>query len=303
MEFRQLKYFLAVAEEGLIVKAAERLNITQPPLSQQLLSLEEELGTQLFIRSKKHIQLTKSGQILKRRAEQMMELMNAAVNEIQEADTGVCGRLSIGVITSFGGGLLPGQIASFHERYPNVTFDLHQGDTQKIMELLQIGIIELGLVRAPFNMEVFDFKLLPQEELVLAAKAELFPKGAAPISFSQLDKQPLLLHNRHVAMVTQQCHMQGFEPYIFCTSDDIFPLLRWAAAKLGIAVVPAAAMQFPEIESWHLQFRHTDPATLTTTGALIFVKHKSLSTAAQHFIAEFHSHESNEPVMAVKPAP
>ena len=198
MEFRQLKYFLAVAEEGLIVKAAERLNITQPPLSQQLLSLEEELGTQLFIRSKKHIQLTKSGQILKRRAEQMMELMNAAVNEIQEADTGVCGRLSIGVITSFGVGLLPGQIASFHERYPNVTFDLHQGDTQKIMELLQIGIIELGLVRAPFNMEVFDFKLLPQEEMVLAAKAELFPKGAVPISFSLLDKQPLLLHNRHV---------------------------------------------------------------------------------------------------------
>jgi LysR family transcriptional regulator, salicylic acid-responsive activator of bsdBCD len=292
MDLRQLKYFLAVAEEGLIVKAAERLHITQPPLSQQLMLLEKELGTRLFIRSKKHIQLTASGCILQRRAGQVLELMKATVNEIQEATDGISGRLSIGVITSFGGALLPKHIAAFHQQYPGVTFDLHQGDTQKITELLKIGIIEIGFVRFPFDMEICESVILPKEAMLLAANMDILRSEADTVPFFRLKGLPLLLHKRHVAMVTQQCHAYGFEPYILCTSDDIFPLLHWARAGLGIAVVPESARSFSSGRS--LRFYHTEPSALTTTSALIYARNQPLSAAAMHFMTLFKTDRKKE---------
>ena len=282
MELRQLKYFLAVAEEGLIVKAAERLNITQPPLSQQLMQLEKELGTQLFIRSRKRIQLTESGRILQRRAVQMLELMNRTTQEIDESAHAISGRLALGVGASFSSAMLPRQVAAFHQQYPAVTFELHQGDTLKIMELLRIGIIEIGFVRAPFNMKEFDFILLPPEPMLFAACDITGAAADEPVAFPTLAGKPLLLHRRHIALITQQCQMQGFEPLIFCTSDDTLQLLRWAEAGLGIAVVPESAGRFAAGQS--LQFYRPSPSALTTTGAIIYPRHLPFSTAAAHFI-------------------
>ena len=114
MEFRQLKYFLAVADEGHITKAAQRLNITQPPLSQQIILLENELGVQLFQRSKKQVVLTEAGRALQNRAEQIVSLMKTAVDEVQEAADGLRGKLTIGTITSSGRSLLPEYIQKYH---------------------------------------------------------------------------------------------------------------------------------------------------------------------------------------------
>ena len=291
MELRQLKYFLAVAEEGLIVKAAERLNITQPPLSQQLMQLEKELGTQLFIRSRKRIQLTESGRILQRRAVQMLELMNRTTQEIDESAHAISGRLALGVGASFSSAMLPRQVAAFHQQYPAVTFDLHQGDTLKITELLRVGIIEIGFVRTPFDMDDFDFLLLPPEAMLLATRDALPDTADGQISFHQLENQPLLLHRRHVAMITQQCQAHGFDPAIFCTSDDTFQLLRWAEAGLGIAVVPESASRFAEGQALH--FCRPSPVSLTTTGAIIYPRHLPFSTAAAHFIRMFQTKKAD----------
>lgn len=285
MDLRQLKYFLAIAEEGQITKAAKRLNVTQPPLSQQLILLEKELGIQLFNRGKKHIRLTEAGNILQRRAEQMMELMKTTVNELQEATEGISGRLAIGAITSSGGSLLPNHIQKFHKCYPKVTFHLRQGETQKILELLKVGIIEIGFVRFPVDYELYDYLILPEESMVVAANANMLQTRTAPLEILQLMGQPLLVHQRHVTMITEHCRQSGFDPTILCTSDDITPLLIWANLGLGIAIVPESAINLFTGSS--LCFYEMAPPTIKTTSALIWPKKRPLSAAATHFIALF----------------
>ncbi|MEN6412953.1 MAG: LysR family transcriptional regulator [Veillonellales bacterium] len=285
MDLRQLKYFLTVVEEGLITKAAKRLNMTQPPLSQQLILLEKELGTQLFDRGKPRIQLTETGNILQRRAVQIMELIKTTVNELQEATDGISGRLTIGTITSSGGSLLPTHIQEFHKHYPKVTFLLHQGETMKILELLKVGIIEIGFVRFPFDCELYDYLVLPKESMVAAANSNILHPQTEPIQLCRLMDQPLLVHQRHVSMVTEHCRENGFEPTILCASDDITPLLIWANLGIGIAIVPESATNLFSGSS--LGFYKITPDSIKTTSAIIWSKNRPLSGAASHFIALF----------------
>ena len=169
MELRQLKYFLAVAEEGQITRAAEKLNMTQPPLSQQIILLEEELGVQLFNRSKKRVQLTEAGRALQNRAEQIMELMKSAVRDVADTTEGLGGRLSIGSITSSGRSVVPEYTLRYHRLYPRVTFDLRQGDSRHIFELLDSGLIDVGHVRLPIDETRYNFIELPPERMVVIA--------------------------------------------------------------------------------------------------------------------------------------
>lgn len=285
MELRQLKYFLAIAEEGQITKAAKRLNLTQPPLSQQLILLEKELGTPLFDRSKKHIRLTEAGNILQHRAQQMMELMKITTNELQESTGGISGRLAIGTISSSGVSLLPNRIQEFHKCYPKVTFHLRQGETSKILELLNVGLIEIGFVRFPVDYALYDFLILPEEPMVVAANAKILPPRSIPFDFRQLMGQPLLVHQRHLPMITELCRQSGFAPSFFCTSDDITPLVIWANLGLGIAIVPKSAIDLFAVSS--LEFYELAPPTPKTTSAIIWSKKRPLSAAANHFITLF----------------
>lgn len=283
MDLRQLKYFLTVAQEGQITKAAKRLNITQPPLSQQLILLEKELGIKLFDRGKKHILLTEAGKVLQHRAEQMMELMKTTVCELQEANNGISGKLTIGTITSSGGSLLPNYIQEFHQCYPKVTFHLRQGETEKILELLKIGIIEIGFVRFPFDRDLYDYRTLPEEAMVVAAVPKWVQQDIETLNLTELIGKPLLLHQRHVPIITEQCRNHGFEPTILCTSDDITPLLIWANSGLGVAIVPESAIHLFSGSS--LSFHEITLPTIRTTSAIIWFKNRPLSAAATHFIA------------------
>jgi DNA-binding transcriptional LysR family regulator len=285
VDFRQLKYFLAVAEEGQITKAAKRLNVTQPPLSQQLILLEKELGIQLFERGKKHIRLTEAGHILRNRAEQMMELMKTVENELQETTNGISGRLSIGTITSSGNSLLPERIQKFHQCYPKVSFHVRQVETVKILELLDAGVIEIGIVRFPVDSARYDYILLPAEPMVVAASAHIFQFTAATLELSQLIDHPLLIHQRHQFMISEHCRQAGFEPRILCTSNDITPLLIWANLGIGIAIVPASAINL--LPGSSLAFHEIANPLLRTTSAVIWLRKRSLSVAAAHFIALF----------------
>ena len=288
MEFRQLKYFLAVADEGHITKAAQRLNITQPPLSQQIILLENELGVQLFQRSKKQVVLTEAGRALQNRAEQIAALMKTAVDEVQEAADGLRGKLTIGTITSSGRSLLPEYIQKYHVHYPRVTFDLRQGDTRRVLELLDSGLIEIGLVRLPINESLYNAIALPNEDMVVvSAPGNLLPAGEGPLHIAALAEIPLLIHRRYEPFVIE------YSRNILCISDDVTPLLIWARLGLGVAIVPESALNL--LQGSPLLVRKILIPALVTTGAVIWRKKHTLSTAAMHFIDMFRPISESSP--------
>ena len=122
MDIRQLRYFLAIAEEGQISKAARRLNIAKPPLSQQLKMLEQELGVILIERGARQIRLTDAGRLLQERATKLLEFLSATTSELKDMSSGAKGSLSIGAVASAGASFLPERVRQFHQRYPDVTF-------------------------------------------------------------------------------------------------------------------------------------------------------------------------------------
>ncbi len=157
MDIRQLRYFIAIVEEGSISAAAKRLHLSQPPLSQQLKAMEEELDSTLVERSRKHIKLTQAGEALYKYALQMDQLMEEAKREVQEVESGVKGRLTIGVNT-LSVAELPEILHSLREQYPKVTYTIQQNESAHLCKLVKDRIIELAIIRLPLELD--DFSVL-----------------------------------------------------------------------------------------------------------------------------------------------
>ncbi|WP_196599089.1 LysR family transcriptional regulator [Pectinatus frisingensis] len=285
MDIRQLKYFLAVAEEGLVTKAADRLHITQSPLSQQMILLEKELGVQLLQRTKKHIGLTEAGHVLKRRAEQLLDLTQLTMNEVRETANGIRGKLTIGTINSSGRLLLPEVIRLFHQTYPLISFDLRQGDTQRILELLNSHLIDIGFVRLPVDSFLYASVTVPTEGMVMVANSHDITVKAEEIPLAHLKDFPLLIHRRYETIISDYFHQNGFEPNIFCTSDEIVPLLTWSLRRLGIAIVPEFAINL--LSNPSLIVKKITKPIVSTSSALIWRKNEQLPVTATHFINMF----------------
>lgn len=197
MEIRVLRYFLAVVREERINRAAEVLHITQPTLSRQLSQLEEEVGVKLFHRGAKKITLTNEGILLRRRAEEILALVDRTEQELAEQDELVEGCVVIG-----GGELaamqeLPEVIGSFREKYPLVTFDLFTGNADLVKEQMEKGLIDIGVLLEPIDMEKFDFIRLKGEErwVVLMRPDDPLAEKEA-VSAKDLEKVPLILPRR-----------------------------------------------------------------------------------------------------------
>jgi DNA-binding transcriptional LysR family regulator len=288
MDIRQLSYFLAVAEEGLVTKAAERLHITQSPLSQQMITLEKEMGVKLFQRTKKHIGLTPAGQVLKRRAEQILDMAHSTVNEVRETGEGICGKLTIGIIHSSGRLLLPERIQLFHEQYPRVSFDLRQGDPEHILELMRLRLVDLGFVRLPVDTELYELIPIPTEEIVILMRPSYAKDTGTQMSLLEVGDAPLLLHRRYERLVREYFESHHRGPNILCVSDELIPLLTWADCGLGVAVVPQFASHFAMDD---LCVKELSEPVLRTSSTLIWRKGEDLSMAAKHFIELFREEE------------
>lgn len=287
MDIKQLKYFLTIVEEGQITSAAKRLHMAQPPLSQQLKNLEDELGVKLIKRGSRRIELTDAGKMLREKAEQIINLTNSTVNEITDFKKGLSGTLSVGTVSSSGTVLLSSSMKNFNKKYPDVKFEIFEGNTFKILDLLSKGIIEIGIVRTPFNSSQFKCVYAETEPMIAVMDKKYdWNKSRKKIKISELKDKPLILYRRFEQLIYNCCIEENFEPYIFCKNDDARTTVLWANAGLGIGILPKSA--FTLAAHNNLIYKEIVNEKLNTKIAAIAVKNRYLSLNAQHFIDSFN---------------
>jgi LysR family transcriptional regulator, salicylic acid-responsive activator of bsdBCD len=286
MDIRQLKYFLTIVEEGQITSAAQKLRMAQPPLSQQLKLLENELGVKLLNRGPRQVQLTDAGKLLLNRARQILELSASTIKEIDDFKRGFNGTLKLGTVSSSGSILLTKGLSNFHKDYPGVKFEIHEGNTFHLIDLLTKGIIEVGIVRTPFKSAAFHCKYLDSEPMIAAmTKAYDWSPGKTSIPFWELNNRPLIIYRRFEFLIHEMCVENNFEPNIACKNDDARTSLLWANAGFGIAVVPKSS--FHLAANQNLSYKEINNEKMKTKITAIWAKDRYLSSLAEKFIENF----------------
>lgn len=286
MDIRQLKYFLAIAEEGQITAAARRLRLAQPPLSQQMKLLEEELGIRLFHRGPRHIRLTDAGKILANRARQILELSDSTLREIDDFRQGLRGTLPIGTVSSSGSILLSPGMKRFHQEFRGAKFEIHEGNTFTLIELLTKGIIEIAIVRTPFQSGPFHCKYLAEEPMIAAMdKHHDWNPAAATVKSEELDQRPIIMYRRFEQLLHEVFSRYNITPKVFCKNDDARTTLLWANAGMGIAIVPASAFDLAAHQN--LRAKVIEEPALRTRITAIWMKDRYLSTLGEKFIEYF----------------
>ena len=164
MDIRVLEYFLAVAREESITKAAKALSMTQPPLSRQLKELEDELGKQLFIRGNKKVTLTEEGVLLRKRAEELIELMEKTKEEIRSSEERIHGTVLIGAGESDAVSFLARTARRLQMSHPDISYHLYRGDATSITEKLDHGLIDFGLLVEPVDISKYEYLRLPVKD-------------------------------------------------------------------------------------------------------------------------------------------
>lgn len=291
MDLRQLRYFCAIAEEGTISKAADRLHISQPPLSLQLKLLEEELGVMLIERSTRYLRLTQVGHVFYQRASQILDMIGITTEEVRNMKHGLSGVLSLGSPPAIGSLYIPERIKAFSERYPHVRFNWRGGSTYRVLELLDTYAIEFGIVRLPVPAGAYHvMPLLTEAWVAVTHKGDERWTGQESISLPELAKAPLIVMHRQKGVpahevVLDEMRLAGLEPNIFCESDQISMILSLVDCGLGMAVLPESTLVLRPPEDFH-RMRITG-CTLQSSSAVIWRRGRSLSAVARLFLELF----------------
>ena len=241
MDLRSLHYFVVVAEELNITRAAERLNMSQPPLSSQIKGLEEELGVQLFVRGKRHLTITDAGAHLYRRARQILELSDQTQLELQSMD-GLSGNLHISLVEGRAPYLLARWIAGFHSEFPQVTVHLWNGGGDEVLERLYRGLADLALVAAPYNAEQLDGFAVGREPWVamLSVQHPLAQEEGDFLPLKKLVGQSLYIPSRRSRADAVRAWFAelGEEPIIAGNLSNYIDAVALAEQNAGICIFP-----------------------------------------------------------------
>ncbi|MDQ6422022.1 LysR family transcriptional regulator [Paenibacillus sp. LHD-117] len=293
MELRQLRYFLAIANEGQVTRAAQVLNMAQPPLSQSLKSLEDELGVILFERNGRRMLPTQAGELLRTRAETIIHLVNETAQEMKELHEGVSGVLRIGSARSCSP-FLPARIQQFRRAYPRMKFRLWEGDPNGLTQRIEKREIDLGLIRLPLETDydpgMFTIRKLKEEPFVAVLPPEWDPDPSAiGIRLSDLSDKPFILLQSEKStgtydIVTGACEALGFTPNVVCECSSISSILAMVREGLGVTVLHEASVA-DQPHSLHIK-RLTD-APIQSEVALIHLKDRILPRSVQLFIETF----------------
>lgn len=246
MDLKQLQYFLTIVEEGSITAAAARLHVTQQPLSQQLKKLEKEFNVVLFERDSRNLQLTAVGQMFADRARQLLALSNVIQKEIVDFSSGYKGNLYIGITPTAVPLVLSPKIAEFHQNYPMINFEFFEGNSAYIHDLVQKGIIDIGIIRSPFHLQGIKYLKKEPEPMVAVMSPEYNWSDCVSCSVDDLDGKQLIIYRRYESILNEVFNLHNVLPRIICKAERSSSALRAAESGLGIALLPSGATQMAQ---------------------------------------------------------
>ncbi|MFB2895379.1 LysR substrate-binding domain-containing protein [Aerosakkonemataceae cyanobacterium BLCC-F50] len=249
IELRHLHYFIAVAEELHFSRAAERLHISQPPLSQQIRALEDELGVKLFERTKRQVQLTEAGKVFLERSYGVLAQLEQAIAATQRIGRGEVGRLAIGFVGSATYSVLPDILSVFREQFPAVELRLHELTTQEQIQALHHKQVDVGIVRSAITEPGLSVECLLEESLVLALPETHPLCTQVKVSLRALAEESFILFPAKMGPVFYEqiiniCQQAGFRPKVAQEAVQMQTIISLVAAGLGIALVPASLQNF-----------------------------------------------------------
>ncbi|MBC8081446.1 MAG: LysR family transcriptional regulator [Gorillibacterium sp.] len=245
MELRQLQYAVKIAAEKNFSRAAEKLHIAQPSLSQQLSKLEKELGVLLFQRNTNSVELTHAGAVFVDKAQFILDHTNQLQREMEDFSQMKKGRLVVGSLPNTGTHILPLVLPAFRERYPGIELTLVEDSTARLEKFTSHGTTDISLLTLPIEEPSLDYTPLIHEELWLAVpKNHPLAEAQAKreIDISELKDEPFILLKmgqgfRQISM--ELCRIAGFEPTIVFESSNIVTVQSLVAAGMGIGFIPS----------------------------------------------------------------
>lgn len=290
MNLKQLRYFYEIANEGQITRAAKKLHIAQPPLSQSLKALEDRLGVTLFERNGRRMELTDAGAVLYEKAKELFYKIDETMIEVKETGKGVRGTLSIGCNKSCFS-RIPKTIRTYQEKYPQVKFKLLEGDSYFLTKQLVDREIEVAIIRLPIDMNGFSYLRLPEEEYVVVIPNNWINEpDKKMISIEELVEIPLLLLHRirgvgQFELIMDKFRDKGLTPNIICESPNVDMLLGLVTEGLGATVVPKSTLL--KHNTSNVSILHIEDTHIVSESAIIWLKDRYLSKSAERFIELF----------------
>lgn len=245
MELRQLRYFVTLADTRNFHRAAERLNMSQPPLTVAIRKLKEELGTALFVRGSRGVTLTPAGRTSLDIARATLAQADRFREAVREGAAGERGRLRVGFVGSATFELLPRIIPEYRRRYPAVELVLEEATSVEITRKLVAGELDVGLVRLPLlEIAAVDTEVIDPDELHAALPAGSPFARTDSVDLAALAPEPFILQSRisvlHSITLTA-CHEAGFVPLVAQEAAQLSAVLALVRSGLGVALVPSRA--------------------------------------------------------------
>ena len=280
MEFRVLQYFLAVTREGNISAAAQSLHLSQPSLSRQLKELEEELGVTLFLRGRRRIELTEEGLILRKRASEMMQLMELTESEISEVKNDISGSLSIGAGESRSMRRVTAVFKHLKDEYPNIRLNVVSGDTEDLQDRLDRGLLDFALIFTDFDKEAYHYLTLDEKEIfgvIMRKDCDLAEKEV--IAIKDLYHRPLIVSRANGLQLFNSAQVRHLQ--IAATYNLLYNASLMVEDGIGCAI------SFDKLvdtsEGSPLCFRPLSPE-ISVRPTLIWKRDQKLSIVSQLFI-------------------
>lgn len=284
MDIRILQYFLAVAREESITRAAEALHMTQPPLSRQLKDLENEIGKQLLIRGSKKVTLTEDGMLLRKRAEEMVALMEKTRAELSSFDKTIGGEIHMGSGETEAVSTIAKVAKDLQREYPLIRYHIYSGDAEHITERLDKGLIDFGLLVEPFDIEKYDFIRLPVKDTwgVLMQKDSPLAEKDSICAEDLWDKPLIISHqtslsNEMIAWLKRDISQLN----IVATYDLLYNASRFV--KMGFGYAVALDKLINTSGDSNLCFRPLYP-TQEAGLCIVWKKYQVFSRAAEQFL-------------------